>query len=139
MSRKQLIVERAIQQILEAFPNVIAIRILDSNGLPLSNYDYDADLDKIPRLDSPDAIAPLTGATSTLLERICYELSLGEEKFTYLLGDNRTFFVFKIGIEDAYMMSLLFEGTPSVDTLSVYFQKHDWLWHIIPFINIPQK
>ncbi|MEL6524640.1 MAG: hypothetical protein AAFQ07_02925 [Chloroflexota bacterium] len=137
MSRKQLIIEQAKQQILEAFPNVIAMRIIGAGGDTLPQYDYDADPDNIPGCDRPyeDAIAPMTIAILSFMERSARELTLGKETFAYLASTKYRWFTFKLGDEDPYMMSVLFDGTPSVDTLSEYFKKQDWFWYLTPFIE----
>ncbi|MEO1166437.1 MAG: hypothetical protein AAFV98_21850 [Chloroflexota bacterium] len=137
MSHKKRVVEQVKQQILETFPNVIAIRIIHVGGISLFQYDYDADPDNIPGLDRPyeDAIAPMTIATLSFMERSTSELALGKETYAYLVSTKYGWFTFKLGNEDQYVMSIVFDGAPSVDTLSEYFKKHDWFWYLTPFIE----
>jgi hypothetical protein len=132
-------IETEYLELHKAFPNLLWIRICDTNGFQNSAYDFDtvklpASL-KAAMAENEDIIAPSTYASLSLGERISEFLSLGKFRFTVISGLNNSHLLLPIGEGEKYVMNLGFEAPVSMDKVFQYFENKAFLAAIEPILE----
>jgi predicted regulator of Ras-like GTPase activity (Roadblock/LC7/MglB family) len=129
-------VKQEVQHIVQAFPDVLWIRVVSVDGLdqPAGYYDSAGIKAEIELDPEGDLYAPMTAASLSLSERIASEMKLGKQPFAVIAGRQGVHLVLPVGDGAKWVMSLGFKGQPAIDPILQYFKNLDYLAHLIPLL-----
>jgi predicted regulator of Ras-like GTPase activity (Roadblock/LC7/MglB family) len=132
-------IEHEIQQILDAIPDLLWLRIFDENTDMHSTFKFDTDTSR--QLEKPnkeaDVISIMNYAIMNISERINIELKLGNPRFSLIAGDTNFALVLPIGGETEWFMALGIQGQPALDPILTYIKDQAYFARLLPLLGSP--
>jgi predicted regulator of Ras-like GTPase activity (Roadblock/LC7/MglB family) len=130
-------VEQELQQLIEAIPDILWLRIISVDGVVHPAYRYDAGSIKRGNTDlerEEDRKSAMTAAGFSLSARISYELRLGESRFSIVAGRQGISFLLPVGDGADWLLAFVVRGQPAIDPIIQYFRDRDYLASIAPLL-----